>query len=432
MAMKRILTLVTSAVSAVWLIIPVLAADKPIPYTDSAAVRATNYDRVSGRERIGRTQKADDVIGMEVKNLQNVGLGKVKELAVDLESGRIVAAILSTGGVLGIGNKHVAVPSRALQWNADGKSLLLNSDKERLKAAPDIDLSKWSDAWQEPRVIEMYRTYGEEPYFTGVQRTGESPDGIAARNVREAAPRERDTDAAARNTRDALRVTTTSTPAHLGHVEKASKVIGMSVKNLQDEKLGKVDNLLVDLASGRIVQVIVSSGGFLGLGDELSAVPPAAFRFNTERDEVRLDVTKDALAKAPHFKKTDWPNVDDPVYVEGVYRAYRVEPYFSTNATADADNTSRNVRDRSDRTLTPLDQGSSDADVGLSRRIRKDILAREGLSSNARNVKIITINGRVTLRGPVKTEEEKRLLGEIATGLTGAGSVDNQIEVERK
>jgi sporulation protein YlmC with PRC-barrel domain len=215
-------------------------------------------------------------------------------------------------------------------------------------------------------------------------------------------------------------------------VEKASKVIGMAVKNLQDEKLGKVDNLMVDIASGRIVQVIISSGGFLGLGDELSAVPPAAFRFNAERDEVRLDVTKDALAKAPHFKGTDWSTIDSPVYVDSVYRAYRVEPYFSTNTMHDADNTSRNVRDRNDNTLTPLDQGSSDADVDLTRRIRKDILARDGLSANARNIKIITVNGRVTLRGPVSTEEEKRLIGDIATGAARAGSVDNQIEVERK
>jgi hyperosmotically inducible periplasmic protein len=96
-----------------------------------------------------------------------------------------------------------------------------------------------------------------------------------------------------------------------------------------------------------------------------------------------------------------------------------------------ADNVSRNVRDRNDNSLTPLDQGSN-ADVDITRRIRKDILARDGLSANGRNIKVITVNGRVTLRGPVKTEAEKRLIGDIATGITGAGSVDNQIEMARK
>jgi len=428
MLMKVKPTLIASALAVTMLALPTFAASKSNQYTNSSAPRSTNYNKLSRLERLGKTQKASDVIGMEVKNPQSEKLGKVKELAVDLESGRVVEVILSTGGLLGIGDKHVAVPPRAFQRDSEAKVLLLNTDKERLKAAPEFDLSKWAEGSQEARVVEVYRIYGEEPYFTGVRRASESAGAPASRNERDSTPREN--DPATRNSRDYFR--DEASPSRLGHVERASKVIGMPVKNLQNEKLGKVDEILIDLASGRIVQVIVSSGGFLGLGDELSAVPPAAFRFNAERDEVRLDVTKDALAKAPHFKGSDWPNVDSPAYVEGVYRAYRVEPYFSTDTMPDADNTARNVRDRSDSSLTPLDQGRSDTDVDLTRRIRKDILARDGLSANARNIKVITVNGRVTLRGPVSTEEEKRLLGEIATSAAGTGTVDNQIEVERK
>jgi hyperosmotically inducible protein len=401
--MKPKLTFIASGLAATWLTIPAFAANKPNQYTNSSNPQSTSYNKMSRLERLGKTHKANDVIGMEVKN-QREKIGKVKELAVDLESGRIIAVILSTGGLLGIGDKHVAVPPRAFQQDSEEKILLLNTDKEKLKAAPEFDLSKWTECCQEPRIIETYRFYGEQPYFASQRRVGETPEASASRNVRES----------------------TSAP-RLGHVEKASKVIGMPVKNLQDEKLGKVDNLLIDLASGRVVQVIVSSGGFLGLGDELSAVPPAAFRFNAERDEVRLDVSKDALAKAPHFKASEWPNLDSPVYVDSVYRAYRVEPYFSTNTMPDVDNTSRNVRDRSVNPITTTDQ--SNADVDLTRRLRQDILSRPGLSANARNVKVITVNGRVTLRGPVNTEEEKRLIGNLATELTGAGNVDNQIEV---
>src|ERR1019366_4069095 len=212
--------------------------------------------------------------------------------------------------------------------------------------------------------------------------------------------------------------------SRLSHVQKASKLMGTPVKNLRDEKLGKVENILVDLPSGRVVAVIVSSGGFLGMGDELSAVPPTALRFTTDREPLQLDASKGMLSSAPHFKANEWPDLGQPSYADGVYRAYRVEPYFTTNVTTEPDNTARNVRDRNNPTLTPLDQGNSQADRDTTAQIRKEIVAGKNMSVNAKNVKIITVDGRVTLRGPVKTAEEKRLIGEIADQTLFLGGFD--------
>jgi len=218
--------------------------------------------------------------------------------------------------------------------------------------------------------------------------------------------------------------------SRLSQVQKASKVMGTPVKNLQDEKLGKVENLLVDLPSGRVVAIIVSSGGFLGIGDELSAVPPTALRFNTDRDTLQLDASKEMLSSAPHFKANEWPDFAEPTYASGVYRAYNVEPYFNSNPATEPDNTARNVRDRNNNTLTPLDQGNSKADVATTAEIRKEIVAGKNLSVNAKNVKIITKDGQVTLRGPVNSAEAKRLIGEIATRVAPSGNVNNQLEVK--
>lgn len=93
------------------------------------------------------------------------------------------------------------------------------------------------------------------------------------------------------------------------------------------------------------------------------------------------------------------------------------------------DNTARNLRDRDPKTLTPLDQGSSKADIDRTAQIRRKIVDLKGLSVNAYNVKIITNNGRVTLRGPVDTAEEKRMIGEIATRIATSEQTDNQLEV---
>jgi hypothetical protein len=213
-------------------------------------------------------------------------------------------------------------------------------------------------------------------------------------------------------------------------VAKASDLIGMTVKNRQDETLGKVADLALDVESGRIVALIVSSGGFLGIGNELSAVPPTALRFNTDRDTLQLDASKEMLSNAPHFKADQWPDFGQPEYAGGIYRAYQVEPYFTTNVTTKADNTARNVRDRNDATLTPFDQGTSKTDVATTAQIRKEIIAHNNMSLNARNVKIITMNGQVTLRGPVDSAEEKRIIGEIADRAARSENVDNQLEVK--
>src|SRR6187402_2835104 len=63
----------------------------------------------------------------------------------------------------------------------------------------------------------------------------------------------------------------------LNGAAKASDLIGMTVNNYQNEKLGKVEDLAVDVESGRVLQVIMSVGGFIGIGDSLTAVPPSAF-----------------------------------------------------------------------------------------------------------------------------------------------------------
>jgi hypothetical protein len=216
---------------------------------------------------------------------------------------------------------------------------------------------------------------------------------------------------------------------HLRAVAKASDLIGMIVRNRQDEILGKVADLALDVESGRIVALIVSSGGFLGIGNELSAVPPAALRFSTDRRTLQLDASKEMLSNAPHFKADQWPDFGQPDYAGGVYRAYEVEPYFTTNVTTKADSTAQNVPDRDEASLTPSDQGTSTTDVATTAQIRKEIIAENNMSRNARNVKIITMNGRVTLRGPVDSAEEKRIIGEIANRIARAGNVDNQLEV---
>jgi len=101
----------------------------------------------------------------------------------------------------------------------------------------------------------------------------------------------------------------------------------------------------------------------------------------------------------------------------------------STIQTTDRDNTAINERDRDSTAKTPFDQHENQSDIDITANIRKKVVDTE-MSVNAQNVKIITENGMVTLRGPVKTVDEKNRIVAFATEVAGAGKVDDQLEVE--
>ena len=94
-----------------------------------------------------------------------------------------------------------------------------------------------------------------------------------------------------------------------------------------------------------------------------------------------------------------------------------------------ADNTGRNVRDRNDQAVTPGDQGSSDADLKITQQIRRALTDSDQLSTNAKNVKIITLDRVVTLRGPVSSSAERDAIVKVAKSTAGVRRVDNQLEV---
>ncbi len=102
-----------------------------------------------------------------------------------------------------------------------------------------------------------------------------------------------------------------------------------------------------------------------------------------------------------------------------------------TTEPVDRTNTGVNVRDRDSTAKTSLDQNENKADIKITADIRKQVIA-EKMSVNAHNVTIITQDGKVTLRGPVTTQDEKQRIEEIAVAVAGADKVDNYLEVSSK
>ena len=100
-----------------------------------------------------------------------------------------------------------------------------------------------------------------------------------------------------------------------------------------------------------------------------------------------------------------------------------------SQTAVEADNSGRNVRDRDNQNKTSGDQSENEADRTISQNIRQALTADDSLSTNAKNVKIITTEGVVTLRGPVKSEKEKVDIEAKAKQIAGVKNVDNQLEI---
>jgi hyperosmotically inducible periplasmic protein len=106
----------------------------------------------------------------------------------------------------------------------------------------------------------------------------------------------------------------------------------------------------------------------------------------------------------------------------------RADQTGSSSSVA-ADNTAKNKRDRNDASKTTGDQSENEADRKITQEVRKSIVDDDKFSTSAQNVKIITNDGQVTLRGPVKTEEEKKAIESKAKQVAGVKNVENQLEI---
>jgi sporulation protein YlmC with PRC-barrel domain len=105
----------------------------------------------------------------------------------------------------------------------------------------------------------------------------------------------------------------------------ADTLIGNDVYNLDDEDLGDIKEIMIDMASGKVAYAVLSFGGILGLGDKLFAVPWQALSLDTVNKRFTLDVSKDALDEAPGFDKDDWPSMADPAWAQRVHKFYGTE-----------------------------------------------------------------------------------------------------------
>lgn len=116
-------------------------------------------------------------------------------------------------------------------------------------------------------------------------------------------------------------------------VMAASTLDGNAVLSSDGHDVGSLKEIMLDVTSGRVAYAVLSSGGFLGIGDKLLAVPWSALTLDTDNRCFRLAATADQVRNSPGFDKDAWPSMADPVWASSVHQHYGREPYWSSGSS---------------------------------------------------------------------------------------------------
>lgn len=215
--------------------------------------------------------EASKLIGQDVADNQKNKLGKVTDFAINIKTGHISYVVMSTGGFLGLGDKLIALPPQsftlnpvqetALGFTGDKRVLILNISPQIIKQSPTLKNDNWETLVDQQALQNMY------------QRAG-------------------------------VRVPTDVDNSQ--KLTKATAIIGSEVATNQNEDVGKIKDLAVDIQSGRVPYAVLSIGGFAGINDKVIAVPTKTLAVGDKKDKLRISSTQDQLKNMPAIDQNNW------------------------------------------------------------------------------------------------------------------------------
>lgn len=263
----------------------------------------------------------DEVIGASIANFDQEDLGTIDALVVNLERGYVEYAIVSFGGMMGVGSELNAVPWTAFSTRPLYDGLVLDVTREQLEGLEGFSrnqMPQWDDqAWSQ----RLHREFGTQPYWEQ-QRIGRD------RPMREGRPMSLQQDAP---DRDPLQPgqprppMDQDEPRYPGMAQYVTTydLIGMRVENAAGENVGTIRDFAFDLETGEVMFTVMGYGGWLGLAETNAAVPLKAFQpqgFDTDDPFMILDITQDQLRSAPEYRMDRWPRVEAADWAQSLVR----------------------------------------------------------------------------------------------------------------
>jgi sporulation protein YlmC with PRC-barrel domain len=366
-----------------------------------------------------RPMTASEVLGMNIDTIANEKIGEIDEIFIDSHTGEVLAMVVSTGGFLGMGQQQSLISPEDLRFNDGRTHMQTDISKDQIQAAPTYQKGETAG-------LDKVRPLGKSAADWDMRK-----DRQARAEMRPAAAHGqkasyRATTGQARNERERANRLEGVQPDSRGLA--VSELIGMSVENRQGESVGNVDEVYLDLEKREVVGVVVSTGGFLGMGDTKTLFGLREMSFDPKNEKVILEYSRDQIRGFPAFK-TDDQSVFADLRERMGRLGTRVSNYISgdDNARTDARTDARTVGRLSDKTV--FDQGNSSEEIAMTASIRTAIREDDSLSRRANNVTIITQKGKVVLRGEVDSAAEKTTVEGIARNKAGRQNVTSELIV---
>jgi len=284
----------------------------------SAAGRADEPTRTQAGAKgeadvaIAQTLRTSDIIGLAVKNKNHEDVGKINDLVIDMKTGEVRYAALSFGGVAGLGSKLFAIPWQSMTFmygepnKANSRHFMFDVSKEQLENAPGFDSSRW------PNVADPSWSTAIDKHYKVERSTTES---TAANSTTTNSTTTNPTTTNTTEPRQAVAYET---------VFRASQIKGMDVRNKENQDLGSIDELVIDVAKGHVKYVALSYGSWFTGGNKLFALPLSSCTLTHANDKTYfvVNATQDSLKNAPGFEKNRWPNTADPNWGKSIDTYY--------------------------------------------------------------------------------------------------------------
>jgi hypothetical protein len=224
------------------------------------------------------------LIGRNIKNVQDETIGEIESVHIG-KDGKVDSVIVSVGGVLGVGYREVRIAWSDLTITDNGEKVTVNMTKDQLKAKPEYRYG--NETWRGQVFSDT------EPWTARPSDTAKSSDRMAE-----------STKPVDRTSRPSDQAATTSTGDFNASGDmSANAIVGSTVRNQHRESVGKVEDIYVD-NTGAIKTVVVSVGGFLGLGAKDVAVKWNELKFSRDGKSLVITTgwTKDLLKAMPDYK----------------------------------------------------------------------------------------------------------------------------------
>ncbi len=339
------------------------------PAPESGAEDTTAWLATS---RVGLTQKASTLLGENVRAKNQVAIGKLRNLEVDLDSGVVVAGLVGPKN----GDELTPVPARSFGVASKGV-IVVSTDPKTFKAAPQVKLPATS-AIDTTRLEPSFKFFGQP-----LPRLGGS-SGVT--------------------------------------LSGCANLLGASVAGENGQVLGTVEDVMLDVPFGRVSCVILKPADAAASQASLYPVPPMSLKIGANGSlQIKTDAPR--FLAGPHFQKQFWAEASRSELMLAT-RDYYGLPTPRMNAAGAQPASARLPAANS------TDQpGLRPADSEVTRLVTTEMVRNLG-NTLPGGVKVATVNGRVTITGQAKNAQLKQDIGAAAEKIAGQGNVDNQIVVK--